>query len=306
MKSIKNNKSGSILIFTVLFSFLLISNTFAEDIKLITEKTFSVSAGELLELKTDVGDVTISTWTQDKISIKIFGNKNAEKKIEFTFDETDFGLRVIGEKYGSGILNWFNKISLKYEIILPQKFDIELKTSGGDLIVKELIGEFDMKTSGGDIILIKSSGELNCSTSGGDIEVQDFSGDCDVSTSGGDININIFEGAVIANTSGGDIEIYSQSGKINAKTSGGDVDINYNGINEGIKLGTSGGDIKLTVLPNFKADVELKTSGGKVYNEFSNSYGSKVTKQKFIGTYNSGGEVLVAKTSGGNISVTEK
>ncbi|MEE9431690.1 MAG: DUF4097 family beta strand repeat-containing protein [Melioribacteraceae bacterium] len=294
-----------LFIIVLLFTFVINENIFAKELKQIIERTFSVSSNELLELKTDAGDVSVSTWNKDEISVKVFGNKNAEKKFEFTFDETDFGLRVVGEKRGSGFFNWFKKMSLKYEIILPKKFNIEIKTAGGDLIIDECAGELEMKTSGGDIKLANSSGELNCATSGGDISVSDFLGDCDVSTSGGDIDMNSVDGDISASTSGGDIFIVSQAGKLKAKTSGGDIQVDYNGMNDGIYLSTSGGDIKVKLPSTFKADVELKTSGGKVYNNFENSYGSKVTKRKFIGTYNSGGESLVAKTSGGRITISE-
>jgi DUF4097 and DUF4098 domain-containing protein YvlB len=306
MKFINLQKARMIFGSLIIITLLLNINLFAKEYKLIMKKHFNISSGELLELKTDAGDIILNTWDKEEIAIEILGNKNAEKKFEFTFDKTDFGLRVIGERKGSNFLSWFKKIRLKYEIMIPKNFNLKLKTAGGDIVLNDCEGEFDMKTSGGDIEIKNSLGELNCSTSGGDINIEDFDGDCDVSTSGGDITIEFVDGNVFASTSGGNINISSESGKVKAATSGGDIDVNYRGNNYGISLATSGGDINLTLPSNFSADVELKTTGGEIYNNFSHSAGNKITKRKFIGTYNSGGEDIVCKTSGGDITVSEK
>ena len=293
---------GSILVIT----FLMNTNLFAKEYKLILKKHFNISSGKLLELKTDAGNVILKTWDKEEISIKILGNKKAKKKFKFTFNETDFGLSVIGERKGSSFFNWFNNIRLKYEIMIPKKFNLKLKTAGGDIVLNDCEGEFDMKISGGDIDVQNSLGTLDCSTSGGDISVEDFDGDCNVSTSGGDIQIEFVDGNVTASTSGGDINISSESGKVKAATSGGNIEVQYRGNNFGISLATSGGDINLKIPSNFSANVELKTSGGKVYNNFSQSRAEKVTKRKFTGVYNSGGEDIICKTSGGDVTVTEK
>ena len=293
---------GSLLVITLLPN----TNLFAKEYKLILKKHFNVTSGKLLELKTDGGDVILNTWDKEEISIEILGNKNAEKKFEFTFNETDYGIKVVGEKKGNGFFSWFKNIKLKYEIMIPKKFNLKLKTAGGDIVLNDCEGEFDMKTSGGDINVENSLGKLDCSTSGGDISVEDFDGNCDVSTSGGDIKMEFVDGNISASTSGGDMNINSESGKIKAATSGGDIDVNYSGDNFGISLATSGGDINLTIPSDFSANVELKTTGGEINNNFSHSKADKLTKRKFIGTYNSGGEDVICKTSGGEVTVSEK
>ncbi len=291
---------------TILFSFLLINNISAKEMKLIKEKSFTVNSSQLLTVRTDVGDVIVRTWDKNEVNVKIFGNKNAGSKMEFIFDQDEKGVEIIGEKEGGKFWGWFTKIDLKYEITVPNKFNLNMKTSGGDIVIKNISGHISSKTSGGDIFIDEVKGKLSASTSGGDIVLNNYTGDSDVSTSGGDIEIKSSKGKTSASTSGGDIVLKSSNGKVDAQTSGGDIFLDYLGENHGISLSTSGGDIDVKLPSDINADVEFKTSGGRVTSNFSNSTNSKVTKSKIIGKFNNGGNSVVCKTSGGDIHVVEK
>ncbi|MFZ1292240.1 MAG: DUF4097 family beta strand repeat-containing protein [Melioribacteraceae bacterium] len=304
-----NNKFAKLFLFV--FALFLINNSFAKqmdkkELELIQKKNFKVSLGENLIVKTDIGDVVVKSWYKNEVDIKIFGNKNAESKMEFSFNQDENSIEVIGEREGGKIFGWLNKIDLKYEIMVPNKFNLNLKTSGGDLVSKIIEGNLDLKTSGGDIFIEDSKGKLNASTSGGDIVLEKFNGNSDVATSGGDIQINDARGLVNAATSGGDIVIKSSEGEVNAETSGGDIFLDYSGKDQNINLRTSGGDIDINVPNSINADADISTSGGSVYSNFSKSNNVKITKTKIVGKFNNGGKKLVCKTSGGDIKLTQK
>lgn len=298
-------KYTSYAIFITLF-FLLNSLLLAKDLELLKEKQFNVKNGQLLTLKTDVGDVIIKTWEKQEALVKIYGDRSAKQKMEFSFDQDENGIYIIGEKEGGSFFSWFSHMDLKFEIMVPINFDLDLKTSGGDIMSKNNEGEFSLKTSGGDIYMKEGKGMLIAGTSGGDITLQSFSGDSDLSTSGGDIKVDSENGKVFASTSGGDIVMKASNGPVNAKTSGGDITLKYNGNNNGISLITSGGDIDIVIPSSLNADVDLKTSGGDLDNNFSNNKMSKVSKTKLVGKFNNGGSPLICKTSGGDISIREK
>ncbi len=293
-------------IFILVFYFLLNSNLHSKSLELLKEKKFNVKSGQLLTIKTDVGDVIIKTWEKEESVVKIYGDKSAERKMEFSFDQDENGIYIIGEKEGGSFFSWFSNIDLKFEIMVPHVFDLDLKTSGGDIMCKNIEGDFTLKTSGGDIYMKDGKGILIAGTSGGDITLQNFSGGSDLSTSGGDIEADSENGKIFASTSGGDIVLKASNGPVEAKTSGGDITLKYNGDNKGISLITSGGDIDVVVPSDLNADVDLKTSGGDLDNNFSNNKMTKVSKTKLTGKYNNGGAKLICKTSGGDISVREK
>ena len=260
---------------------------YAEPLKLLHEKTFNVNPGEKLYLQTESGDIKITSWNKNEVSVKILGNSKAEKKMEFTLEKKDKEVYISGEKRGNNIFNWFSNINIRYEIIVPEDHFLELKTSGGDISVKNVNGIKKLTTSGGDIDLRDISGEVYASTSGGDITIDNKKGNLDISTSGGDIVVK------------------SQSGKIDASTSGGNVKLEYYGENEGVDLSTSGGDIEVYLQSGFKADAELKTSGGDVSIDFPTSSTEKMSSSKFVGKLNGGGNRLDCHTSGGDIDLRE-
>lgn len=303
MFNIRNKSIISILVFIIFVNF---NNIFSYELHLINEKSFDVQSGQLLAVKTDVGDITIKTWSKNIVLVRIYGDSDAKESMEFSFDQDEQSVTVIGEKEGGKLFSWFKSIDLKYEVKVPHNFDLDLKSSGGDLVAKNIEGDFNLKTSGGDIYFNKSGGRLNAGTSGGDITLGEFSGDVDISTSGGDIEVNSNDGKIYATTSGGDIYLKASNGEINAKTSGGDITLDFIGKNEGISLVTSGGDIDIKLPNNFNADVEMRTSGGDIVNNFSNNKMSKISKSKLLGKFNNGGNSVVCKTSGGDIQVLER
>lgn len=295
---------------TIIFSLLLLFglNLFlsAKTLELFKEKSFSVKSGQILNVKTDVGDVTIKTWNKSEAHVKIYGDNDAQRYMEFSFDQDERGISIIGKKEGSRIFGWFSNIDLKYEIMVPINFDLDIKTSGGDIVTNYTEGKFNVKTSGGDIYLKSAKGSLDAKTSGGDITLHRFTGGANLATSGGDIEVESENGKVIASTSGGDIFLRSSNGEVDAKTSGGDITLDYSGENMGISLITSGGDIDVIVPSKLNANVDVKTSGGDLTNYFSNNRMAKITKSKIEGKFNNGGSPLICKTSGGDITIKDK
>ena len=269
----------TLVLFTLTGFFTSLS---AQSLNLIQEKSFDVQQGQLLELQTDVGDIKLRTWDKNEVHIKVYGDHDAEDDVEFYFKKTDRGVVAEAEKEGGW--SWFSNVRMRWEIDVPENFDIDLKTSGGDVVVVDLNGNAVAKTSGGNVEFENVSGEIKAKTSGGNVRLIDITGNIDASTSGGDIKIE------------------SSIGKISAKTSGGNVSLDYTGENMGIELGTSGGNVTVTIPDNFKAELYLKTSGGDIECNIEARI-KEFRDNKFVGSMNGGGPELTAKTSGGDIRV---
>jgi len=245
------------------------SGVFDGDLNLITERRFSISPGNDLRIKVSGGDVAITSWNRDEVYIKVLGNDNAEEKLDFIFNNSDSYVEL-ETKSKRSFFNWFSNISLRIEVKVPEKFNADIHTSGGDINLAKVEGTIEMHTSGGDVV---------CS---------DFLGSLDVSTSGGDINLN-----------GGNTSIV-------AHTSGGDITLDYSGVNKGIDVSTSGGDVTIMLPHDFNADMELSTSGGDVGCNITMNNASKLSGHKIIAELNDGGPGLIAHTSGGDIDVRKK
>jgi DUF4097 and DUF4098 domain-containing protein YvlB len=236
--------------------------------KTIHEKSFQILPGKKLILNTDAGDIQITPWDKSEVAVKVTGNENAAEKFRYNFSSTlEEVIIEVDKKSG---WSWLSNINIKFEIKVPNNFNIYANTAGGDIKIGGIMGDINVKTSGGDIW--------------------------------GDR----FEGNFVAKTSGGDINLFTSNAKIEANTSGGDIDLDYTGINRGIELKTSGGDIAVKTPANFNAKAELKTSGGDVDCNLTLNNVSKLSETKVMGNINDGGAPLVAITSGGNITVYKK
>lgn len=293
------------ILFMMILGLLFISSSiFADDLKLIHDKKFEVGKGGLLNLKSAVGDINIQSWSNNEVSVKVYGNKKAADEMDFSFSKSGESVRIKADKESGFLFKSFNNINLKYEIKVPKDFQIQVFTAGGDVKVTEVNGKFEISTSGGDIFLQDNLGNLQLKTSGGDIEVKNHKGNIESETSGGDIKIQAV-GNIKCATSGGDIDLIAENGSISASTSGGDITLKYWGENKGIELETSGGDIKCLIPSTTKANVELKTFGGEINLDISNSSTTKIKSSKYEGKFNGGGMNFICKTSGGDISVVE-
>jgi len=269
------------------------------------EKNYSVNSNESLVVKMSGADIDITGSGNDEVHIIIEGNESIKDKFDFNFSYNNGTVEVTSEKK-SNWTSWSFSKGFKIKIKVPSEFNLEAKTSGGDVEVKNVDGEMGLYTSGGDVEIDNSNGTLVAKTSGGDIEINGFVGSSVLKTSGGDIEVKKVTGDVKAATSGGDVELAVSDGKVDAGTSGGDISLKYSGANKGVVLHTSGGSISIKLPSDFSADVKLKTSGGSIKNNFSSKKLTNQTKSKFEGKYNDGGAELSARTSGGSIYVSEK
>lgn len=291
-----------ILVITLLGSILLTSNIYAYSYDTILEKSFDVNPGEDLKVEAEGGDVTIETWSQNEVYVHISGNSKAQEEIEFEVVEKSYGVFIKAEKESSWFDLW-GGIQYKIEVKVPEDFNANVATSGGDIKLDGMNGTADLITSGGDVETANTAGKFKLKTSGGDVNVNVHNGELDLSTSGGDVTVKKSIGDINAGTSGGDIKLEAADGKINAGTSGGDIRVRFAGNNEGIILTTTGGDISMMLDSNVSADLNLKTTGGDIDVDLQTSRVTKVSSSKFQGEINGGGPEIECKTTGGNITI---
>ena len=239
------------------------------DLELIKEKSFDISPGNQLVVNISSGDVKVTYWDKSEVNVKIYGNENASEKMDFDLSGDDETIEIIGKKKSSGS-SWFSNIGVSVEVKVPTQFDLDISTAGGDIKCGGINGYAKLNTSGGDVWADKCSGDLN------------------VSTSGGDVNL------------------FCKDASIDAETSGGDIKLEYDGENKGIDLSTSGGDIDIKLPKDFNASIDLSTSGGDVSCSLTMNNVRKSRETSLVGDINEGGEKLIAHTSGGDITVTEK
>ncbi|MGD8307780.1 MAG: DUF4097 family beta strand repeat-containing protein [Ignavibacteria bacterium] len=300
---------------------------FPDQLGLISEREFSISPGN--DLRVDVGgaDVSITSWDRPEVYFRVYGNENAKERMELIFDSNDSYIehttKLKESLYGSSA-----SIETKYDVIIPQKFNTIIRTSGGDIILsgvdgnselhsgggdvecEKIFGILDIFSGGGDIRLVGGNAKITTSAAGGDIEQIGVSGTSELQTSGGDVICRDFLGSLEISTAGGNLNLSGGNSDITVSTVGGDIDLDYYGENLGIYLSSGGGDITLKLPEFFNADMELSTPGGDITcTLLMNNIIKMITaayKKEIVAQLNEGGNKLGAYAGGGDIVISKR
>ena len=229
----------------------------------LVERSFIVDHDGTLYIDTDLGSIEVESHNRQTVDVRVVKKGKSVEDFEVTFSQDGNDVKVVGDR--KGFLTWGNS-GANFIVMVPDNYNVDLKTSGGSIELSSLNGKVDAYTSGGSIKLGEIKGDVDVKTSGGSIRVGDVTGTVNAHTSGGGIKVNIFEQPI------------------------GDS-----------RLTTSGGSVSAYLLPSIKVDLTASTSGGRVKSQFDVNV--LVKKTKIEGKINGGGPKLVLKTSGGSVNV---
>jgi hypothetical protein len=288
-------------------------------------RTFNVAQGGTLYLDTDVGDVHVVPGAGG-VTVSIRRHARSQKELDrvhLTMEQRGNDVHVRNEvESTSKWFSWGNDLDMTFDVTVPAHYNVELKTSGGDVSVGDLHGfvhahtsggsmrmahidgPVDAHTSGGDVRLDGASGNANLHTSGGSVVTGDVGGNLEIKSSGGSLEANRVAGNILARTSGGGITIREARGAIDAETSGGSIHATISAQpHADSRLSTSGGGITVSLAPNIGVDLDAHTSGGGVNSDLPITVMGKITDDSLNGKLNGGGPRLVLRSSGGGIHV---
>lgn len=268
------------------------------------EKSFPLKPGGRFVLDSEGGSVSVTGTDQSEARITITGSRDLQNLFDFTFDANDGTVRIRATRRDHW--SWFDfDLNMHYEVRVPSKTALEVRTSGGGIEVNSVAAEARLKTSGGPIDVSGLNGRLLAETSGGPIRISEIQGDAEVGTSGGGITADAVDGSLIAHTSGGGIHIHRVTGRIEAHTSGGGIVAVLSKKNDrGGVLESSGGSISATLDSSANLEIDASTSGGSVVSDLPIHSSGWTSPHALHGTLGSGGETLKLHTSGGSIHLT--
>jgi hypothetical protein len=282
----------------MMFSVLFAAPVVAE--RTTKSETFTVKKGGTLVVEADNvhADVHVKTWSKNEVVVKIDGLSEEDlEDLEMKMVENT----VYVEFFGG---DWRRSRHVRFVIDVPSEFNLDLATSGGDILVADrLQGTVTAATSGGDIGIDEVIGSVELSTSGGDIAARLVSGDMEAATSGGDIELGEVKGKLDVATSGGDIEVGGAGKDVNAKTAGGDIIVGD--VGGDAELSTAGGDIQVghvtgtAVLGTAGGDIEAGGAKGGIVAETAGGDITLAGITGFVDAETAGGDIEVALTPDG-------
>ena len=291
-------------------------------------RTFEVTPGGLLSVDVEGGSVDVKPSDSNKVYVELYRRFEAGSADEarsllerYPVSFTQSGNSIYIESQGP---NGRYRKQMELRISVPHNFNVDLKTSGGNIAVDGIQGTVKSSTSGGNLRFTKIEGPVRGSTSGGSINVKDIEGEAIVKTSGGSINVTNVSENVVAHTSGGSITANRVGGKLEAKTSGGSLNFEdiageiegqssggsvtarfLKPIEANCRLETSGGSVNLFLPENSRFDLDAEANSGHVVTEFpiAITLQGKLDGSSLRGRVNGGGAVVYCRTSGSNINL---
>ncbi|MBN2431553.1 MAG: hypothetical protein JXQ27_08765, partial [Acidobacteria bacterium] len=127
----------------------------------IIDRQFPARPGGTFELDSDRGSVAIASGADDHVAVRIrlrarAGSASQADEIfedfRVHFDETGDGVTMEARcardgwsLFGSGD----NKLNVHFEVEVPARFNLRVKTGGGGISVTDLEGDIQCRTSGG-------------------------------------------------------------------------------------------------------------------------------------------------------------
>jgi DUF4097 and DUF4098 domain-containing protein YvlB len=298
-------------------------------------RSFQVKPGGKFVLDTDIGSVEVRGSTAETVGIAVYREVRSGdpdrvlKDFKLDFEQRGNDVYVTGEYDRSGFRRFWdslrNRLRVRFVVIVPTPYGLDLKTSGGGISAAELEGFVMAKTSGGGLEFDRIKGDVRGTTSGGGIRIGRVDGDVDVHTSGGDVRIEETTGRVLAGTSGGGIRIERAGGEVEAHTSGGGIIADD--VRGALRASTSGGSVTATISSQPKSrcslttsggsvnvylaegvgvDVDAHASGGSVSTDFPVTLQGRIERHSLRAQINGGGPELYLRTSGGGVRIKKR
>jgi DUF4097 and DUF4098 domain-containing protein YvlB len=206
-----------------------------------------------------------------------------------------------------------------YVVTVPNNFNADLHTGGGEIKASDLTGQIqansaggrldfarihgpvDGKTAGGTVKLTECDGDMKIQSRGGQIQSLGGKGSLDAHTAGGQISVRDFAGGVAVGTKGGQLNFDNVHGPLTATTGGGAINARLADAAD-VKLETGAGAINVAVPANAGFDVDAASPVGGITTELMLN-GKHQGDGRLIGTLNGGGKPLFLRTSAGSISI---
>lgn len=274
----------------------------------VIRRSFRVSPGGLLRLETDRGNIQIRTSSRNAVEVEVRREARGRASEEdFQVEFRQDGDRIVID--GTSERNRWGSdgLSIDFVIEVPEQFNLDLETAGGNISVDDLNGTVKASTAGGNLSFGAITGSIRASTAGGNVSLKDNDGDVTVRTAGGNVSIGGAAGDLRVNTAGGNIHAEAIRGTAELNTAGGQISARLDEQPQGSwELSSSGGEITVDLADGIQVDLDAQTMGGHVVTDFDVTIRGTVRPGSLTGTINGGGPNLSLKTAAGDIRIRRR
>lgn len=174
-----------------------------------------------------------------------------------------------------------------FKIKVPHNCDLMLRTSTGDLFVKDVNGTLFVQTTSGDVFLERILGALIASSASGDIHVTDLKGKVGARSASGDIRIT-----------------QADLQELGVQTASGDINVSLLRVpDREFDVRTVSGDLRITVPADARLTAEMTTVSGDLRCRLPHEIISRSGRRNRTLVVNGGGPAARFHSVSGDVSV---
>jgi DUF4097 and DUF4098 domain-containing protein YvlB len=197
------------------------------------QHSYKLAAGGSLSIKNVSGDVSITGYNGDVVTVNGFKEGRDREMVEVEDRSSDSHIDI-GVRYPS---NCNCDASVRFEVRVPRSINIDIEkvaTASGNIEINGVRGEVNVSTASGDVTVSEVNGRINASTASGEMRVKDV------------------VGAVSAQSASGNVEVEI------AQLTG----------SEDLKFSSASGDVNVRLPANLDADISMSTATGDIKTDF--------------------------------------
>ena len=166
-------------------------------VKLDTTLAVPAATRLSLDLKSG-GSVKITGGTDKVVRVRVTENGRECKDCNVKLEQTSEGLQVSSDLGATGS-------KLRFEIEVPNHFDVELASAGGEVQIEGVDGAIKGQTASGDLTLRRLSGEVDLRTQRGDVTLKESYVSGRVASGSGKVLLEDVSGTVQGSATGGKV-----------------------------------------------------------------------------------------------------
>ncbi len=176
---------------------------------------------------------------------------------------------------------------------------VQVNTSSGDVTANDL-GRARMTSSSGDFEIDGVRGGLELHSSSGDVTVRGARDSIAVWTTSGDLDLESAPRWIHARTESGRIQLGHASGVVQLDSQSGDIEVALSSPLAGIEIGSSSGEVEMTVDRGAGLALDVRTASGTIEAELPVRV-TQASRHALAGTMGNGQTPLTVHTSSGDI-----
>ena len=258
------------------------------------------------------GDIRVSNWDRNEIQITATKRGRRERDLDDAtvhIRQINGNIRIITRHDREFSLFRSGSVSVHYEIMVPAKASVRVKSISGNVEVIKIGGPLNVETVSGKIRVRAAENNVRCKSTSGDIDLEYIKGDAELNSISGEISIQKIEGSVEAGTVSGDIEVeaFSYAEEIEMSSTSGDIELQGELSPGGIyRLDSFSGNTKIAIPSGSDFEFSAKTFSGSIECDFELKMSGKFNPKEVRGTVGKGGASLTVSSFSGKIRIIER